>query len=66
MPPIIDKQLCVGCGTCADHCPLDCIYLEDETAVVRYPDECWHCGACRQDCPAQAITIEFSLIMLAI
>ena len=66
MPPVIDPKLCSLCGTCMDHCPLDCIYLGEEIAEVVYPLECWHCGACRQDCPEEAITIEFPLIMLGI
>lgn len=66
MPPVIDKDLCTACGTCMDICPLDCIYLKDETAEVVYPQECWHCGACRQDCPEQAISYEFTLTMLNI
>jgi len=53
MPPVINKELCTGCGTCEDSCPLDVIYMDDEEnkSFVKYPDECWHCGSCRQDCP---------------
>jgi NAD-dependent dihydropyrimidine dehydrogenase PreA subunit len=66
MPPLIDTEACIGCGTCMDICPLDCIYLEDDKAQVVYPEECWHCGACRQDCPEGAINYAFPLIMLNI
>ena len=27
MPPIIDKEKCIECGTCAQICPLDVIAL---------------------------------------
>jgi MinD superfamily P-loop ATPase len=66
MPPVIDREKCSLCGTCADICPLDVIYIRDEAVDVRYPYECWHCGACRQDCPEEAVGIEFPLIMLSV
>ena len=66
MPPVIDKELCVECGTCAQICPLDVIrYQKDETGkkhvVVKYPYECWHCRACVTDCPKHAITMRYPL-----
>jgi ferredoxin len=66
MPPVIDTQKCISCGTCEDICPLDVIYMKDEAVEVRYPLECWHCGACRQDCPQGAVSYEFTPIMLHI
>lgn len=66
MPPVIDINLCVGCGTCEDACPLDVIHMEaaGEPPAIRYPDECWHCGSCRQECPEAAISIRFPLRVL--
>ena len=63
MPPVIEKELCTGCGTCEDSCPLDVIYMngEESRPFIKYPEECWHCGSCRQDCPEGAITIRFPL-----
>ena len=66
MPPIISKEKCINCGTCAQICPLDVIRykkLEDGTkeVVVKYPYECWHCRACVKDCPEQAITMRYPL-----
>ena len=63
MPPVIDEEKCVGCGTCAQICPLDVLkyHKETRTVTVRYPDECWHCRACAIDCPTQAITIRYPL-----
>lgn len=68
MPPVIDYEICTGCGVCEDSCPLDVLYMDDATnePVVKYPDECWHCGSCRQDCPQESIRIIFPLqIMVA-
>ena len=66
MPPIINKEVCVKCGICADICPLDVLYAKKENGkicdvLVRYPDECWHCRACEKDCPKHAIRMRYPL-----
>lgn len=66
MPPIIDKEKCIECGTCAQICPLDVFRFSrneenKRTVVVKYPYECWHCRACVKDCPKNAITIRYPL-----
>lgn len=66
MPPIIDKEKCIECGTCAQICPLDVIrFVKDENGKnhvkVKYPYECWHCRACVKDCPKGAITMRYPL-----
>ncbi|MEM2991514.1 MAG: 4Fe-4S binding protein, partial [Halobacteria archaeon] len=45
----VDKDLCVGCGTCAEECPTGSITIKDEKAVV---DEstCVDCGSCAEVC----------------
>jgi adenylylsulfate reductase, subunit B len=66
MPPVIDYEICEGCGVCEDSCPLDIIYFDEQSGRpdVRYKDECWHCGSCRQECPEEAISIHFPLRVL--
>lgn len=63
MPPIIDEEKCVGCGTCAQICPLDVLkyHKAERKVTVRYPDECWHCRACAIDCPMDAIQLRYPL-----
>lgn len=66
MPPIIDKEKCIECGTCAQICPLDVIrFVKNEDGkkivVVKYPYECWHCRACVKDCPKGAISMRYPL-----
>jgi NAD-dependent dihydropyrimidine dehydrogenase PreA subunit len=66
MPPVIDKELCNCCGTCANICPMDVFFgsKKGETAVITYPEECWHCGACKIDCPMGAIRLRIPLPMM--
>lgn len=66
MPPIINRDVCVTCGYCAQICPMDVLKLEmyedgKKELVVKYPYECWHCRACEKDCPAHAIRMRYPL-----
>ncbi len=64
MPPIINKDKCIGCMNCVTICPMD-VYGKQEkdakTPVIHYPDECWHCNACVVECPAKALSIRVPL-----
>lgn len=53
----VDKETCVGCGTCVDACPETAIELVEEIAVV---DEkrCQECGDCVEACPTESIKVE--------
>ncbi len=50
----VDREACVGCGVCAEICPM-------QVDPVRRPNdpECIRCGRCRRACPAGAITFRF-------
>ncbi|MFC1902736.1 ferredoxin family protein [Chloroflexota bacterium] len=53
MPPIIDANICNGCGKCVQVCPCDVFYQEKkkETPIIKNPYECWHYAACVMECP---------------
>ena len=55
MPRIINPELCVSCGSCADVCPVGAI-SEGEGAYKINADECIDCGACEASCPVSAIS----------
>ena len=44
---------CIGCGTCAEKCPEQCI-MPGEPYVIGQ-SHCLRCGICQEACPAQAI-----------
>lgn len=61
MKVTVDKELCTGCGLCADSCP-DVFELKDDFATVKVDEvppgaeECVQQAA--EDCPASAIKVE--------
>jgi MinD superfamily P-loop ATPase len=54
---IIDSELCVGCGKCADVCRFEAIVAGAEAHAVNEIG-CEGCGACIHVCPTQAIHLE--------
>ena len=53
MAYIIDTEKCLGCGSCADECPVGAISEKDGKYIIN-PDECLECGACASVCPVEA------------
>lgn len=53
--PVINPDLCKGCGACVDICPAEAIKLEDGKAIIS-TEKCKNCNACARVCPAGAIT----------
>ena len=44
---------CIGCGKCANLCPLNNITIKDSKPI--WADQCTHCMACIANCPTEAI-----------
>ena len=52
--PIVDAEICNGCGVCEMFCPDGCLTIADKQAVVdlRF---CKGCGICAKECSREAI-----------
>ena len=44
---------CIGCGSCAEHCPQRCI--RQGTPYQIRQEHCLHCGGCHMVCPVGAV-----------
>ena len=53
MPAHVDPDICTGCETCVEECPVEAISMDGDVAKV---DE--ECGLCVEACPSEAISIK--------
>lgn len=64
MKPVVDHDLCIGCGLCADECPLVFEIRDDGYSWVideEPPENEWDCiREAVEVCPVEAISIEES------
>ena len=58
--PKVDKNICVGCGKCAESCPAHIIKIENHKAKFTKRG-CISCFCCQEMCPAKAISVKRAL-----
>lgn len=51
-----EDEECMGCGACAEICPVDALRLENDVVVLD-KDWCIGCGVCAVSCPTEAVSI---------
>ena len=54
--PKVKRNMCVGCGVCADICPAKTIVIKDKKAVIN-KGGCIRCFCCQEFCPKSAIKV---------
>ena len=59
----VDKDKCIGCGSCAEICFTKAITIVDGKCTL--DDRCRGCGRCVDACPNDALTISFDRDMVA-
>lgn len=57
--PRPDADLCTGCGTCVEQCPVSALTMDEETNLPVVDEEiCISCFCCQEVCPEMAIRLE--------
>jgi ferredoxin len=52
----LDTETCQGCGTCAERCQMEAVYLDDGQAVLDL-SRCIGCGLCVTTCPSDSLSL---------
>ncbi|MDA8407336.1 MAG: 4Fe-4S binding protein, partial [Deltaproteobacteria bacterium] len=55
--PQADPDLCTGCGTCVEQCPVSALSMGDQIPEVDQ-EKCITCFCCQEICPEQAISLK--------
>lgn len=69
--PVINKKLCIGCGTCVQFCENDSVKLDRTIGPIVHTknleinqDECVNCYLCEENCPVEAIWLDEEKVVL--
>ncbi|MTI83093.1 MAG: 4Fe-4S dicluster domain-containing protein [Firmicutes bacterium] len=53
--PVLNSDLCTGCGTCVEACHIRAIVTEDNNMPSVNEESCIGCGVCASECPNEAL-----------
>ena len=56
--PRVYGEMCVGCGKCAESCPMHIIEIRDHRANIGDRKKCISCFCCQEMCPVKAIYVK--------
>lgn len=56
--PRVHADICVGCGKCAESCPMHIIRIQDRKAHIGDRKKCISCFCCQEMCPVKAIYVK--------
>jgi Pyruvate/2-oxoacid:ferredoxin oxidoreductase delta subunit len=56
--PVINPDLCTGCGVCVDTCGHKALEMVGDLAKLTKPEVCDGAGTCAGVCPADAIEMK--------
>jgi uncharacterized protein (DUF362 family)/NAD-dependent dihydropyrimidine dehydrogenase PreA subunit len=54
--PQADPEMCTGCGSCVDQCPVSALSMNGQVPQVD-PDLCITCFCCQEICPEKAMSL---------
>jgi ferredoxin len=57
--PVVDSELCTGCGRCVETCGPKSLQIVDLTVLLVRPGACMSEENCASICPEQAIRMDW-------
>lgn len=57
--PVVDEELCTGCGLCAEACGPKCLGITNDVATLLCADKCGSEEHCLPACPEAAIKMQW-------
>ena len=60
--PIMNKDLCKGCGLCVSVCYCKALILVDDVVMIVETEECGYCTDCEAVCPNGAICCPYEIV----
>jgi len=54
---VTDLESCIGCGACAEICPVEAVEVGEDGKAHVEEEVCIGCGVCAMRCPASAIKV---------
>jgi MinD superfamily P-loop ATPase len=61
--PIMEEELCTGCGDCVESCHVGALALVEGKASLAMPWACDYCADCEAICPQGAILCPFEVVV---
>ena len=59
--PVVDLDLCTGCGDCVGNCPAGAVEVVNGKATFVTSEECTYCGVCEDVCPEGAVSLYYEV-----
>lgn len=56
--PVVDQDLCIGCGSCSELCPEVFELRDDKAWVISNKCDTCDCNEAMNTCPTEAIKME--------
>jgi ferredoxin len=57
--PQINRNVCISCGECVNHCPTGALGRRQDKSALVHPQLCTYCADCESLCPVGAIEIPY-------